>query len=60
VVQPDRKKHKKLKGLPESKQMEILDFAEYLHAKTEREEKREWTDFSLASAMRGMEKEKSS
>ncbi|TSA09179.1 MAG: DUF2281 domain-containing protein [Deltaproteobacteria bacterium] len=48
-----------VKALPESKQMEILDFVEYLRAKTEKEERKEWTDFSLTSAMRGMEEEKS-
>ena len=46
-----------VKALPESKQMEVLDFIEYLRSKTEKEEKRDWTDFSLSSAMRGMEEE---
>ncbi len=46
-----------IKALPESKQMEILDFVEYLRAKIEKEERNEWTDFSLSSAMRGMEEE---
>ena len=35
---------KNVKALPESKQIEILDFIE-------------WADFSLSSAMRGMEDE---
>ena len=47
-----------IKALPKSKQMEILDFVEYLRAKTEKEERKEWTDFSLATAMRGIEEEK--
>ena len=43
--------------LPKSKQLEILDFVEYLRAKTE---KKEWADFSLSTAMMGMEDEKAS
>jgi len=47
--------------LPVSFQTEVLDFVEYLIAKVERErlveENREWSEFSLASAMRGMEDE---
>ena len=46
-----------VRSLPESKQMELLDFAEYLRAKIEKEERKEWMDLSLTSAMRGMEKE---
>ena len=42
--------------LPESKKAEVLDFVEYLKAKTE---EKEWSGFSLASAMRGMEDEDS-
>jgi hypothetical protein len=42
--------------LPESKKSEVLDFVEYLKAKTE---EKEWSGFSLASAMRGMEDEDS-
>lgn len=41
-------------------QAEVLDFAEYLLSKVERETEREETDWSassLASAMRGMEDE---
>ncbi len=41
--------------LPVSKQLEILDFVEYLRAKTE---KKEWKDFSLSTAMKDMEDEK--
>ena len=43
--------------LSESKQRQLLDFVEYLRAKTENEE---WADFSLSTAMRGMEEEKPS
>ena len=43
--------------LPASLQAEVLDFVEYLLAKTERREAREWSDLSLALAMRGMEDE---
>jgi hypothetical protein len=48
-----------LKTLPESIQAEVLDFMEYLKLKTEREEQKEWSAFSLASAMQGMEDEES-
>ena len=40
--------------LPESKKAEVLDFINYLRNKTE---ERDWSDFSLSSAMRGMENE---
>ena len=46
-----------VRSLPESKQMEILDFVEYLRAKIEKEERKEWMNLSLTSAMRGMEEE---
>jgi hypothetical protein len=46
-----------VRSLPESKQIEILDFVEYLRAKIEKEERKEWIDLSLTSAMRGMEEE---
>ena len=48
-----------VRTLPESKQIEVLDFIEYLRAKTERQENTGWSDFSLSSAMRGMENEES-
>lgn len=47
---------KTVKSLPESKQAEVLDFIEYLHYRTS---STEWADFSLSSAMRGMESENS-
>jgi hypothetical protein len=47
--------------LPVTFQAEVLDFVEYLMAKAEREEsrqeERDWSDLSLAFAMRGMESE---
>ncbi len=53
---------KHIKTLPEAVQAEILDFVEYLESKTKREknERIEWSDFSLSQAMRGMESEPSS
>jgi len=49
--------------LPIASQEEVLNFVEYLIAKLEREEARKeaasWTEFSLASAIRGMEDEES-
>lgn len=46
-----------LQKLPPSFQTEVLDFVEYLLAKAEREERAEWSNLSLANAMRGMEDE---
>ena len=50
--------------LPEPFQAEVLDFVEYLLAKSEREalhqEAINWSDFSLAAAMAGMENEETS
>ena len=43
-----------IQELPEAKKAEVLDFVEYLRAKAE---ERDWSDFSLSSAMRGMENE---
>lgn len=45
-----------IQELPESKKAEVLGFVEYLRSKTE---KRSWSEFSLSSAMRGMENEDS-
>ena len=45
-----------IQSLPESLQAEVLDFVEYLEAKTGKGEA-DWTAFSLSSAMRGMEEE---
>jgi len=49
--------HQHVQRLPTNVQAEVLDFIEYLLAKTERQEEREWSDLSLTSAMRGMEEE---
>ena len=45
--------------LPQSLQAQVLDFAEYLLSKVEREHEEEanWSALSLTSAMRGMEDE---
>jgi hypothetical protein len=45
--------------LPESEKAEVLDFIEYLRAKAGQKERRDWGNFSLSSAMRGMEDEES-
>ena len=47
------------KSLSESKQMELLDFAEYLREKEENEENKQWSQFSLTSAMYGLEDDNS-
>lgn len=46
-----------IQRLPSSLQAEVLDFVEYLVAKAERQEEADWTELSLAFAMRGMEDE---
>ena len=53
--------HQHVKELPEPLQAEVLDFVEFIESKAERnrEAKREWSEFSLSSAMRGMEEEAS-
>ena len=43
--------------LPASFQAEVLDFVEYLLAKVRGPEEGDWSDLSLAFAMRGMEDE---
>jgi hypothetical protein len=45
--------------LPESEQAEVLDFIQHLRSKQGYAEQREWIDFSLAEALRGMEDEES-
>lgn len=53
--------HEKIEKLPTSFQAEVLDFIQYLLVKLEREAIQEseldWSNFSLASAMRDMEDE---
>jgi len=48
-----------IQKLPQPLQAEVLDFAEYLLSKVEREteEEMDWSALSLMSAMRGMEDE---
>jgi len=50
----------KVKLLPEDKQSEILDFTDFLSKKTNEEERKEWSQFSLETAMRGLETEETS
>ena len=45
---------RQIQGLSESKKAAVLDFVEFLNTK---KEDKEWSDFSLASAMNGMEEE---
>ena len=51
----------RVERLPARLQSEVLDFVEYLLSKTEHEafqqERDDWSDFSLRSAMRGLEEE---
>jgi hypothetical protein len=47
---------KQIHELPESKKSEVLDFVEYLRTKTD---EKDWSAFTLSSAMRGMEDEDS-
>ncbi|MFH1732472.1 MAG: DUF2281 domain-containing protein [Planctomycetota bacterium] len=53
-----------LEKMPELLQVKVLDFIEYLEAKAsagqEAHSRKDWTTFSLASAMRGLEDEPSS
>ncbi|MFZ4525096.1 MAG: hypothetical protein ACOYOE_05980 [Chlorobium sp.] len=51
---------KDVQALSESKQAEVLDFVQYLRSKAEKQEIKYWADFSLSSAMRGMEDEEAS
>ncbi len=46
-----------LHELPEHEKAEVLDFIDYLKTKGERKAMKEWADFSISSAMRGMEAE---
>lgn len=54
--------HQYVKTLPNSLQLEVLDFVRFLLFKREQEptpeqDEIEWSNFSLASAMRGIEDE---
>jgi len=47
-----------IKKLPNSLQSEVLDFVEFLLAKVERDQDDvEWSQFSLTTAMKGLEDE---
>jgi len=50
-----------VQSLPEASQREVLDFVEFLRSRKSsdalREDDAAWSDFSLTSAMRGMEDE---
>lgn len=48
--------NKRIHDLPEPLQREVLDFVEYLANKAGKEDS-DWSLFSLASAMRGLEGE---
>jgi hypothetical protein len=52
-----------LEPLPEAVKQEVLDFVEFIKARqsqeTPQKEDEAWSEFSLASAMRGMEDEES-
>ena len=43
-----------IQELPDEKKSEVLDFVDYLRNKAD---ERDWSGFSLSSAMRGMERE---
>jgi hypothetical protein len=43
--------------LPEHEKAEVLDFIDFLKTRGQRKTVKEWTDFSISSAMRGMEAE---
>ena len=43
--------------LPEHEKAEVLDFIDFLKTRDQRKAVKEWTDFSISSAMRGMETE---
>lgn len=47
----------KFKTLPNHKQVEAIDFIDFLQKRIESQERERWNEFSLASAMRGMEDE---
>ena len=43
--------------LPEHEKAEVLDFIDFLKTRDQRKAVKEWTDFSISSAIRGMEAE---
>ena len=48
---------KDLQNLPKTEQMEIIDFIKYLQEKIEKQDNKDWSMFSISSAMKGMEDE---
>ena len=46
---------KDIHALSKFKQIEVLDFLQYPRSKAETQEMKDWADFSLSPAMRGME-----
>jgi hypothetical protein len=46
-----------VQALPPAKQAEVLDFIEFISSRTAQQEEGEWTEFSLSTAMRGLESE---
>ena len=57
VMMIEEKISESVRKLPPSLQQELLDFVDFLLTKAERRETRTWNDFSITSAMRGMEDE---
>lgn len=53
----EEKIQQKVNNLPETEKAEVLNFIEYLKTKAGKKERKAWNDFSLSSAMRGMEDE---
>ncbi len=49
----------KLQLLPKDKQIEVLDYVEFLQKKFEDKEREQWEEFSLSSALHGLESEDS-
>ena len=49
-----------IRRLPKPSQVEVLSFVEYLENKSEAEDRRGWSNFSLSQALRNMESEASS
>ena len=47
----------KVKSLPKDNQLEVLDFIDLLSKKVDKEERKQWSQFSLETAMRGLETE---
>jgi Protein of unknown function (DUF2281) len=45
----------KIDNLSENKQIEVLDFIDFLLKKNLEEENEQWNQFSLAQAMKGLE-----